>query len=206
VPLREDVHHLAAQILYNLYSRYELSIVPSAQSTHMAAQSFIGVHLRTESDALPHWVNFKNQAKYYFSRIKSSSYLNSLPIMYVASGDANSIHDFGIKAKTLSSPKRIVTKFDCLTGEHLEKLKSLTWDQQALVDMLVLERSGYFLGMAESSFAWMITIARRITSEAGSCGMRLGFWKGKLHGASFRDEFSDLIGFQQFGWESDMWP
>jgi hypothetical protein len=132
--------------------------------------------------------------------------LSSLLIIYIASGNATSIADFSTETQTLSHPPRIVTKNDLLLDEDLEELKSLTWDQQALVDFLVLSRSGYFMGMADSSFAWTIAVVRRKTTDSGTCGFSAGFWKSKIWGTALRDEFSDLIGNHGYGWEDHMWP
>lgn len=100
----------------------------------------------------------------------------------------------------------VVTKYDLLRGLDLEQLSNLTWDQQALVDYLVLLRSSYFMGMAESSFAWAIAVKRRVTSKTGSCGFRKGLYSGYLWNAALWDEFSNVMGPHPFGWEINMWP
>ncbi|KAH8820195.1 hypothetical protein F5884DRAFT_39693 [Xylogone sp. PMI_703] len=206
LPFRHDVHRLAAIILYELYSRYNLSIDPTVPTTKPEAHSFIGIHLRTASDILSYWIGYRDQANYYLDHIDSSHFLSSLPLIYLASGNASSIRDFSSEAQALTPPKPVVTKYDLIPDTHREELASLTWDQQALVDYLVLSRSAYFMGMADSSFAWTLAVSRRKTSEAGSCGFRQSWWKGRLFGTSFSDEFSDLIGNRRYGWESRMWP
>ncbi|RFU30229.1 hypothetical protein B7463_g6105, partial [Scytalidium lignicola] len=206
LPLRRDVHRLAAVILYELYSHYHLSIDPSVTTTNPQAHSFIGIHLRTASDILPYWIKYRDQANYYLKRMDSSQFLSSLPIIYIASGNISSVQEFSSEVQSLSSPKPVVTKYDLISGADRDELANLTWDQQALVDYLVLTRSAYFMGMADSSFAWTLAVSRRKTSSAGSCGWRMGSWKSHLWGTSFRDEFSDLIGNRGYGWESRMWP
>lgn len=141
------------------------------------------------------------------SRIESSEFVSSLPIIYVASGNASSIADFSDQqADYLSQPKRVVSKNDLLTGADGDELKGLTWDQQALVDFLILSRSGFYMGMADSSFAWAIAVNRRKTTKAGTCGFPSGWWKSKILGAALRDEFSDLMGYHGYGREDKMWP
>jgi hypothetical protein len=54
----------------------------------------------------------------------------------------------------------VTTKFDHLSGQDLEELKNLAWDQQALVDFLVMMKAADFAGIAHSSFAWNIALKR----------------------------------------------
>lgn len=206
IPFRHDVHRLAATIIYELYSSYRLDITPSVTTTLPSANTFLGIHLRTANDILPEWLKYTDQASYFLSHIDSSDFITSLPVIYVASGNATSIADFSIEADSLIQPKTILTKHDLLSGDDLAKLTSLTWDQQALVDLLVLSRSGFFMGMADSTFAWTIALDRRKTSREGSCGIRKSNWKSHLWGTALRDEFSDLMGNHAYGWEERMWP
>lgn len=206
IPFREDVHRLAATIIYELSSRFHLAFDPDTSTTLPFADTFIGIHLRTASDVLDYWITYDDQANYYLGRIESSDFLSSLPIIYIASGNSSSVSDFGTKTRTLPHPPRIVTKNDLLSAADLKELESLTWDQQALVDFLVLSRSAYFMGMADSSFAWTIAVARRKTTDVGTCRFPAGFWKSKVWGTALRDEFSDLIGNHGYGWEDHMWP
>ncbi|KAH8602693.1 hypothetical protein B0O99DRAFT_531841 [Bisporella sp. PMI_857] len=206
LPLREDVYRLAATVLYELSARYRLSINPYTPTSAPFAQTFMGIHLRTASDILPYWLGYTDQAAYYISRIRSSSYLSSLPVIYVASGNATSIRDFSTELQSLPAPRPVITKQDLLSGDDLAELQSLTWDQQALVDLLVLKRSAFFMGMADSSFAWMISNGRRKYSRGGTCQWPSGYWKSKIWGTAFEDEFSDLMGNHGYGWENKMWP
>jgi len=118
----------------------------------------------------------------------------------------SSIQSFSQEISALSTPVPVVTKRDLLFGADLAELESLTWDQQALVDLLVLERGAFFMGMADSSFAWTISHGRRKFSKKGTCQMPKGFWKSMLWGTAYEDEFSDLIGNHGYGWEDKMWP
>lgn len=143
---------------------------------------------------------------YYLSHIRSSDYLTSIPVIYVASGNKTSIQSFAAEIQELSCPSPVVTKEDLLFGNDLSELQSLTWDQQALVDLLILERSSFFMGMADSSFAWTVANRRRRYSKGGTCRFPSGFWKSKLWGTAFDDEYSDLMGNHGYGWEDKMWP
>ncbi|KAL2069416.1 hypothetical protein VTL71DRAFT_14095 [Oculimacula yallundae] len=207
LPLRQDVHRLAATALYKLYSRYDVQIDPSAATTGRFANSFIGIHLRTANDILSYWLGYDDQAAYYLQQISASPYLTDLPVMYIASGNATSISDFSaLQEDTLVQPKHVITKHDLLSGDNAAELAALTWDQQALVDYLILTRSGYFMGMGDSSFAWTIAINRRKQTSGGTCAFPKGWWKSKLLGSALRDDFSDLLGKHGYGWEDKMWP
>ncbi|KAH8886206.1 hypothetical protein GQ53DRAFT_875857 [Thozetella sp. PMI_491] len=119
--------------------------------------NFVGLHLRTEMDAVKHgFATYEVLAKYYKKRLfgseRDDSFDNST-VVYVASGDPQSIARF----KKDFEPLRVVTKYDILTSTSLSPL---TFDQQALVDMLVLERSAYFFGSASSSYSWLLALRR----------------------------------------------
>lgn len=92
-------------------------------------------------------------------------------------------------------PTPVVTKTTLLSGADLELLNTLSWDQQAEVDHLVLLRASRFLGISESGFSWAVASARRTQTEAGTCG-----WRGTVVGASptdglaMQDDLSVIIG------------
>ncbi|CZS94915.1 uncharacterized protein RAG0_04728 [Rhynchosporium agropyri] len=207
LPLRRDIHRLAATALYRLHTIYGVQIDPSVATTSVFADSFIGIHLRTAKDILSYWLGYEDQASYYIQRINASPYLTSLPIVFVASGNATSISDFSaLQEDSLAQPKHVLTKHDLLSGDDAVELAGLTWDQQALIDYLILSRSGFFMGMADSSFAWTIAVTRRKETSAGTCAFPKGWWKSKLLGTALRDDYSDLLGKHGYGWEDKMWP
>lgn len=55
---------------------------------------------------------------------------------------------------------KVTTKHDLLTGEDRAGLDKLTFDQQALIDFLVLLKATGFAGVGHSSFAWNIALHR----------------------------------------------
>lgn len=91
-----------------------------------------------------------------------------LPAIYVASGNLTSIDLFATQLAEVS-PAAVVTKHTLLAGDDLAALESLTWDQQGLVDYLVLLKSSQFLGMCHSSFTWGIVAGRRAILRNGTC-------------------------------------
>lgn len=98
----------------------------------------------------------------------------------------------------------MVAKAELLQGSEKKELEALTWDQQALVDYLVLEKAGRFAGVSDSSFSWGIAYARQVVSrEAGTCK---SVRKGLGEGVQFRDELSTVFGRPR-DWHMDkLWP
>ena len=96
----------------------------------------------------------------------------------------------------------VTTKLELLKGDDLQQLTDLTWDQQALVDYLILTKSTHFTGCSFSSFTMNIAFKRHLMTA----GIHTRPWK------SPGDEFTTLIGrFER--WFDDwmfmyecMWP
>jgi hypothetical protein len=147
-------------------------------------------------------MSYEEQATAYLRYAK----IYQLPAIYVASGNASSIAIF-MKAV---SPLPVVTKSTLLSGEELSLLKSLSWDQQAQVDFLVLLRASQFLGMTDSNFSWAVAVARRTEARDGTCGT----WRAEGQdeaapepGLALRDEFSIIVGApSKYHFRVRSWP
>lgn len=123
--------------------------------------------------------------------------------IYAASGNTTSLELFAIEAAKLDPPATVVAKGDLLSGKDKKALDALTWDQQALVDYLVLEKAARFAGVSDSSFSWGIAYARQVVSgQAGTCRSANASEKG----VQFRDELSTVFGRPR-DWHMDkLWP
>ena len=125
---------------------------------------FHGSHLRTEADALAAgWnsatspnANYTSQSDAYIAHALA----HNLRLMYVASGNASELERFASKAAAHNPPLTMTSKLSLLPQSALGELNSLTWDQQALVDYEVLQRSSIFAGFVKSSFSFGIVMAR----------------------------------------------
>lgn len=161
---RNDTRTLAAKVLSSLADRFSLDvdlqddIIPSA---------FFGVHLRTEADSKKAWESAGDYWFYSHYRNQVKAYLEQAPrskpaAIYVASGDLDETARFAADAAKVPAPHNypVVSKMDLLAGEDLITLHTLTFDQQALVDYLVLLKASDFAGVAHSSFAWSIALKR----------------------------------------------
>ncbi|EJT78879.1 hypothetical protein GGTG_03973 [Gaeumannomyces tritici R3-111a-1] len=97
----------------------------------------------------------------------------------------------------------VVTKLDLLQGDDLALLQSLTFDQQALVDFLVMFKASAFMGVAHSSFSWNVALRRHEMSA----------YAGIANEGSdlLRDEYSIIMGAKRDypridPFASAMWP
>jgi hypothetical protein len=201
--VRADIRDLATKTLLAISKAFDmkmdlnLPIIPSA---------FFGCHLRTEKDPTevgPRTTSSQDlSASHYETQLRH--YLEQAPrngpaFVYLASGDAADISRF--KSNAADVFLNVSTKHDLLSGssEHMEALNKLTWDQQSIVDFLVLMKASDFAGVASSSFAWNVALKRHQKSHI----------MDYLDGAQgLSDEFSQIYGVSRGSPEFPycMWP
>ncbi|KAI1452656.1 hypothetical protein F4805DRAFT_446738 [Annulohypoxylon moriforme] len=179
-------------------------IATSTKGTEtVAGNSFLGVHLRSEADALSQWPSYDNQTKSYLREAASQGYQGR--VAYLASGNQTEAEKFGDEALA-TLQLRVRSKYDLLenNGKILEKLNKLSWDQQALVDFAVLLDCDYFVGVSPSSFSINVALKRHLMEE----GLYTRPWKVGGQG----DGRSWLVGRFDRYWEDwlfmfdGMWP
>jgi hypothetical protein len=171
-----------------------------AKTTGGASEGdFLGVHLRTESDAMGFWPTYDTQASGYLRKAKEQEF----KVAYLATGNATEAEKFEAEAKE-SADMLVVTKQDLLVGKDLDSLNSMTWDQQGLVDFVVLLASTYFVGTMPSSFSVYMTMKRHLKTG----GLYTRPYKSGTEG----DGLSFLVGRYEQYWEDwlfmfdGMWP
>lgn len=161
---RNDTRALATKVLSSLAERFLLDV---NLEDDILPNAFFGVHLRTEADSKKAWESagdywfyshYGNQVKVYLEQAPRSS----PAAIYIASGDPDEIARFAADAAEMPAPHNypVVNKVELLGGKDLEALHAMTFDQQALVDYLVLLKASDFAGVAHSSFAWSIALKR----------------------------------------------
>lgn len=211
--VREDLRALAASALYNLARRFGLPADPrwglagpphGGGGGHANASSrLVGVHLRTEVDALGRGLGFPDydsQASYFLGYLESSgagagagrevtrsssgsgsdsgadSRRNDGRVVYLATGllpGDDDVRRFRVRAAELNAT--VVTKREVLGAGEVAVLNNhLTWDQRALVDYEILLRVGFLVGVVESSFAWNVAM-RRGNARGGGGGEGGGY-------------------------------
>jgi hypothetical protein len=170
-----NIYRLAFTALHNLDMKYHIPISPNLTSS--SPSTYLGIHLRTAKDAVDHG----SFSSYEFQRdsYMSTAYTVNLPVANVASGNLTSIEMFADRAKYFIPGMTVTTKEDLLSGRDLMELHSLTWDQAALVDYVILERASFFAGVKESSFTWNVMLTRATVrgGVAAVCGPK--HWLGE---------------------------
>ncbi|KAH8600234.1 hypothetical protein B0O99DRAFT_536811 [Bisporella sp. PMI_857] len=191
----EHIYHLAFQALYTMNTQHQVT----ASATNLSSPTnYMGLHLRTSSDATQAgWSSFEKQSEQYLRLASSLPY----SLIYLASGNGTSISQFREEAKNMT----VVVKEDLLPENGLEKLRSLTWDQAALVDYLILRQAGFFAGLTESSFSWNVAGARTAIKAGveGVCGNQEATF---AEGVAWQDEWSLIIGDNGNEFKGRLWP
>jgi len=181
----------------------ESSIKPVARRNKPPSQgpgAFLGIHLRTEEDALSQWPTYEMQSGGYFTKAEELGFTNG--IAYLASGSEKEAQKFSQDAEA-TLQLNVKSKYDLVHGKELDKLKSLSWDQQALIDFAVLLQSDYFMGVSPSSFSINVALKRHLQRD----GLYTRPWKvGSGDGRSW------LVGKYEKYWDDwlfmfdGMWP
>ncbi|KAK1764467.1 hypothetical protein QBC33DRAFT_547364 [Phialemonium atrogriseum] len=162
---------------------------------------FAGFHLRTEKDALKGWPNFDDQTTAY---LREASH-RGFGAGYLATGDETEAAKFVGEAK-FRHQMRVATKNDLLQThpDDMQALQALSWDQQAIVDYLVLLWSDYFVGVSPSSFSMTVALKRHLQMD----GLYTRPWKIGREG----DGRSWLVGKFDHYWDDwlfmyeSLWP
>ncbi|KAK6530254.1 hypothetical protein TWF694_003617 [Orbilia ellipsospora] len=111
---------------------------------------YLALHLRREADVAVQkekWATFDELA----NKSLSVAAADNINLLYVASGDIESVDE--LKVKAAKSGVRVVDKHDMLSEHEKEFLNTFAFDQQAIVDYLVLMHSNVFIGSGLSSFS-----------------------------------------------------
>lgn len=226
--LRDDVLQLGAEATaamrrFAASSGAGAASGPGAGNEPKAEPGFVGMHLRTENDALGGWPDFEQQSQAYLARIAALS-SSSLPsstslssgagtgpgLAFLATGNATEAARFAELALERQQ-LRVLTKRELLahdefgSGELLERLDALSWDQQALVDFAVLLAADYFLGVSPSSFSMTVALKRHLRDE----GVYTRPWRV---GSEEGDGRSWLVGRYEGYWDDwlfmyeSLWP
>ncbi|KAI0854702.1 hypothetical protein F4860DRAFT_498695 [Xylaria cubensis] len=145
--------------------------------------AFLGIHLRTESDALGFWPHYDSQSEAYMNEAKKRGYQTA----YLATGNQTEAEKFMDAAIEIAQMK-VVTKIDLLSDDELDELDELSWDQQGLIDYVVLLGSEFFVGVQPSSFSVHVAMKRHLKTgslytrpyKVGTEGDGLSYIVGKF--------------------------
>lgn len=182
------IREVSARALYNLYERLDINQSPAGPSTG----AFLGAHVRTEGDAqIEAWSSFETQAEL----IKQQVEINQLGALYVATGTTSDVErlkgylaDVRVSVNdTHTAAPQVLQKWDILDESDIMILDELTWDQLALVDLDIMLRASYFVGIWQSSWSWTIALKRHAYSEQNP-------YDYDAHPITYQDEHSIIIG------------
>ncbi|POS71826.1 hypothetical protein DHEL01_v209782 [Diaporthe helianthi] len=182
------IRELSARALYNLYKRLGIDQSPEGPSRG----AFLGAHVRTEPDAqVEAWSSFEQQA----AQIRQQVVDKQLGALYVATGTASDVDrlrdvlaDVQVRVNdTHSAPVQVLQKWDILDEADIMILDELTWDQMALVDLDIMLRASFFVGIWESSWGWTISLRRHAWAQEDP-------YDYDKHPITFQDEYSILYG------------
>lgn len=182
------IRELSARALYNLYKRLDITQSPAGPSK----DAFLGAHVRTEGDAqVEGWTSFDTQAEL----IKQQVEAYQMGALYVATGKASDVDrlkdvlaDVRVRVNdTHTTAPQVLQKWDILDESDIMILDELTWDQLALVDLDIMLRASYFVGIWQSSWSWTIALKRHPWGEQDP-------YDYAAHPVTYQDEYSVIIG------------
>ncbi|TQN69655.1 hypothetical protein CSHISOI_05830 [Colletotrichum shisoi] len=233
---RDEVRLLAAAALQRMQQQFNVHIgFRTSDEPRARDNAFVGVHLRVEKDSIDYkWISYEDQFNYLDQRLRERKgnathpAVKTLPdtektVLYVASGDAAGVARFAQDV----APITVVTKNDLLPEGTFAgaSLRNMTWDQQALVDMLILEHSGYFIGVRDSTFSWHLALRRAAAVNWITGGYPADCWQGDegtkerkrigcrsmlAENEEWRDDLSSLVGNGHYRLEPQVmrttWP
>jgi hypothetical protein len=150
------VRIIATTTLHRLSENYYLNM---NLSESIVPHAFLGVHLDIEKNAGQGYLTYAAQSKLYLEQAAK----NNISLIYVASSNAIEVSKLAADGTGLSIS--VATKFDLLQGTDKKMLDGLAWNQQAIVDFLVMLKASSFGGIAHSSFSWNIALKRHIYAK-----------------------------------------
>lgn len=205
---RRDARELAASALFGLQTRFRLRLDPrrglgaaEEPSTHAKADTFVGVHLRTEVDAAK-YPPYEEQAAYYLHHLQRSG----AAVAFLATGASREhVATFRQRARDLNVT--VVCKQDLLGGDELGMLeRHLSYDQRALVDYEIMLRAGLVVGTSQSSFAWNLAMRRaNLYEHVGNSNSTPAAGRSKVQ---WQDGYTTLFGQSEAGeaLQRTIWP
>ncbi|KAF2209028.1 hypothetical protein CERZMDRAFT_47979 [Cercospora zeae-maydis SCOH1-5] len=211
--VRPDVRRYAAIAMFNMAMTEAMDLSPTDR---IHRQAFYGAHLRTEADTisagwlappsdLEFGLNFTAQTTFYME----AAVAHGLSIIFAASGNASEVEHFKQIAAANRPPLIVLSKWDLLSKTEAEALRAMHWDRQALVDLEILRRCSVFGGMAKSSFAFLIAVARTTYMEEHSMIQDPWFAPHRNTMVAFENKLSKIWGRNQLNEErvpKGAWP
>lgn len=129
---------------------------------------YFGVHFRTEKDNI--WSSFENQLQVDLDSLdkvwdRYASTYREKPLIYLACGDESQIERFSEAA--VQRGWTVTSKYDILKDYPvaLKRLTDMPFDFQGAVDMGIMMKSHFFLGITGSAFSCTVANLRDSTGR-----------------------------------------
>ncbi|KAK0734002.1 hypothetical protein B0T26DRAFT_633050 [Lasiosphaeria miniovina] len=194
----EDARRLAAAALYNLSKGFGFNLDPRKG---IKESTFVGAHLRTETDVDSLVPDYESQAAYLLDFIVNSR----VRVVFLATG-ATEEQTTAFVARARDFNVTVVLKKDILHGDDLALLDRLSWDQRALVDYEIMLRAGLMAGPSESGYAWNLALRRRAIS--GGAPNNSSAFPVSSARVQYHDRLSTIFGRSERGsvFMQTIWP
>lgn len=165
--------HLWDELGRAMRFRQEPRLIVDEMLEQLGREPFFAVHFRGEADNM--WASPEEQIlvdlealDQAWEKVKTERvfkrYDNSTkPPVYLACGDANSIQIFVQAGR--EKGWNITSKYGLASKKTLESIAALPFDFQAIVDLGILVKSHFFIGIMGSAFSYTVANVRDATSR-----------------------------------------
>lgn len=165
--------HLWDELGRALRFRPEPRLIVDEMLDQLGREPYFSVHFRGEADNM--WASPEEQIlvdlealDQAWEMVKSERMFKGYgderrPPVYLACGDANSIQIFIMAGK--AKGWNVTSKYDLASNKTLESIAALPFDFQAIVDLGILVKSHFFIGIMGSAFSYTVANVRDVTSR-----------------------------------------
>lgn len=206
--VRQDFRDIALTLLREMQMQFPQHFGPApGEPVSTPLLSYLGIHLRIEADAVPDW-GWATAEECYQAAQKFVEE-NTAGLIYIATGDVAGIERMTQICAEMPSQPQVISKTTLLNGTRTSEqgraawrqLQKLTWDQQAVVDYLVLLRCYRFSGMTMSTYSMAIASRRHIlTRGIDSSTIRNNHDKYSSYYGSMRQYVSNWVYMRESQW------
>lgn len=156
-------------------------LLDSIKTNDTHQKSYLGVHFRTEKDSPDAWTSAEAQIERILTTAEQvASLLRYVPgasrTIYLACGDKDRIDQF--KQAAGKAGWDVIDKYSMtanLDTDLHKELSSLPFDHQGMVDLAMLLRSEFFIGLTNSAFSFSIAHMRDPRGRFGGSTLENSF-------------------------------
>lgn len=193
--------HLWDEIGRALRFRHEPRLIVDEMLQQLESGPFFAVHFRGEADNM--WASREEQIvvdlealDQAWEMVKDEGVFKGYgdskkPPVYLACGDANSIESFVVAGKEKGWD--VTSKYGLASNTTLKRIAALPFDFQAIVDLGILVKSHFFIGIMGSAFSYTVANVRDATSRYRGSSFDVADDEGaRTHMFANNDRYGDL--------------